>query len=144
MKHCIKLRPRTDNHDEGKQIAMIQTPHRRYHAAMKPLHLQLGVIADQERMAAEGLLGPIPQSRWDSWSEQRTQIHKQIGAAAIALDIELQHMENLARQLVKKHDLSQEEGDRICYFLESGWNEEEVCMEISRMQEIACPSKSRL
>ena len=123
---------------------MIQTPHRRYHAAMKPLHLQLGVIADQERMAAEGLLGPVPQARWDAWSEQRTQIHKQIGAAAIALDIELQDMERLAQCLVKKHDLSQEEGDRICYFLESGWSEDDVCVEISKMQEMACPSRSRL
>src|SRR5450830_318194 len=123
---------------------MIQTPHRRYHATMKPLHLQLGVIADQERMAAEGLLGPIAQDRWDTWSEQRTQIHKQIGAAAIALDVELQNMERLAKYLMKKHDLSQEESDRICYFLESGWNEDEVCVEISSMQEIACPSKSRL
>jgi|GEM_PF-3386266 len=123
---------------------MIQTPHRRYHAAMKPLHMQLGVIADQERMAAEGLLGKIEQARWDAWNEQRTQIHKQIGAAAIALDIELQNMENLAQRLMKKHDLSQEECDRICYFLESGWSEDEVCVEISKMQEIACPSKSRL
>jgi hypothetical protein len=111
---------------------------------MKPLHLQLGVIAGQERMAAEGLLGPIGQARWDSWSELRAQIHKQIGAAAIALDIELQHMENLSRYLMKKHDLSQEEGDRICYFLESGWSEDEVCAEISRIQEIACPSRIRL
>jgi len=123
---------------------MIQTPHRRYHATMKPLHLQLGVIADQERMAAEGLLGQISQDRWDAWSEQRTQIHKQIGAAAIALDIELQHMERMAKFLMKKHDLSQEESDRICYFLESGWSEDEVGVEILKMQEIACPAKSRL
>ena len=122
---------------------MIQTPHRRYHATMKPLHLRLGVIADQERMAAEGLLGTIAQARWDAWNEQRSQIHKQIGAAAIALDVELQNMENLARSLVKKHDLSQEEGDRICYFLESGWSEDDVCVEISKMQEIAVPSRSR-
>src|SRR5450830_885873 len=98
---------------------MIQTPHRRYHATMKPLHLQLGVIADQERMAAEGLLGPVAQERWDAWNLQRIQIHKQIAAAAIALDVELQNMERLAKCLVTKYALSPEQGDRICYFLES-------------------------
>jgi|SRR5450830_1865403 len=123
---------------------MIQTPHRRYHAAMKPLHLQLAIIADQERLAAEGLLGPVAQTRWDAWSEQRTQIHRQIGAAAIALDVELQYMERLAKRLMQEHDLSQEESDRICYFLESGWNESEVREEIYKMQELACPSKSRI
>ncbi|RFB70877.1 MULTISPECIES: hypothetical protein [unclassified Herbaspirillum] len=121
---------------------MIQTPYRRYQASMKPLHLQLGVIADQERMAAEGLLGPITQVRWDAWNEQRTQIHKHIGASAIALDVELQNIEKLTRSLVKKHALGQEESDRICYFLESGWSEDEVRAEILKIQKITIDGSS--
>ena len=123
---------------------MIQTPYRKYHAAMKPLHLQLAVIAEQERLAAEGLLGTISQRHWDAWNAQRTFLYKQIGNAAIALDAELQALERLTQRLLRRHDLSQEEGDRVRYFLESGWTEAEVEDEIAKMQEMACPSKSRV
>jgi len=123
---------------------MIQTPYRKYQTAMKPLHLQLGIIADQERMAAEGALGPVSQSRWDSWSEQRSQLHRQIGIAAIALDNELQKLETLGKTLVEKHCLSKEDGERIRYFLESGWSEDEVDLEILKIQEMMRPSRPRV
>ena len=115
---------------------MIQTPHRRYQTAIKPLHMKLGIIADQERLAAEGCLGPILQKRWDTWNEERRLIYRQICIAAIELDLSLQKMEKLSKDLVKKHQLSPEEGERICYFLESGWSEEDVEQEICKMQEL--------
>ena len=123
---------------------MIQTPYRKYQTAMKPLHLQLGIIADQERMAAEGALGPVSQSRWDSWSEQRCQLHRQIGAAAIALDHELQKVEQIGRNLIEKYGLSKEDGERICYFLESGWSEGEVELEIFKIQAVMQPLRPGL
>jgi len=103
---------------------------------MKPLYMQLCVIADQERLAAEGFLGPVLQSRWDSWFEQRQKLHQQIGLAAIALDNELQMLERLGASLARKHDLSGVDRDRIFYFLESGWSEQDVEAEIAKIKNL--------